>query len=96
MGTIPHSVVKSSSSQAAAVRSQSATIAAHTSWANTADRAARTAPARRAWLARFEAQVDPDGHLTPEDRAQRARSLMRAHMARLALRSAQARRRRAA
>lgn len=67
-------------------------IGAHESWARTADRTARTAPGRRAFLARFEHQVDPDGVLTPEERAIRATHLMKAHFQRLALKSAQARR----
>jgi hypothetical protein len=45
-------------------------------------------------MARFEKQVDPDGTLDPVERARRADQAMRAHMARLALKSAQARRRR--
>jgi len=73
-------------------RSLRARLAAHTSWARTSDRSARTAPARRAALQRFERQVDPDGVLAPDERAQRAQQAMRAHMARLALRSVQARR----
>jgi hypothetical protein len=77
-----------------AERSLRARMAVHTSWANTGDRTARTAPARRAALQRFERQVDPDGTLKPAERRRRAEQAMRAHMARLALRSAQARRRR--
>lgn len=76
-----------------AERSLRARIAVHTSWAQTTDRAARTAPARRAALERFQRQVDPDGSLSEAERARRAEQAMRAHMARLALRSAQARRR---
>ncbi|WP_298795467.1 hypothetical protein [Pseudonocardia sp. 73-21] len=74
-------------------RSLRSRIAAHTSWANTSDRAARTAPARRAALDRFEKQVDPDGTLSPAERAIRAEHARKAHFARLALKSAQARRR---
>lgn len=73
-----------------------ARIAVHTSWANTSDRTARTTPGRRAFLARFEDQVDPDGTLPPSERARRAEQAMKAHMARLALRSAKARRTRRA
>jgi hypothetical protein len=79
-----------------AERALRARLAVHTSWANTSDRAARTAPARRAALERFERHVDPDGSLSDAERARRAEQAMRAHMARLALRSAQARRRRKA
>lgn len=71
-----------------------AKLAAYTSWANTADRSARTAPARRAYLKRFERMVDPDGILDPVERVERAKQAMRAHMTRAALRSAQSRRRR--
>lgn len=74
-------------------RSLRARIAVHTSWANTEDRSARTAPGRRAAMARFERKVDPDGTLSPAERARRADQAMRAHMARLALKSAMARRR---
>jgi hypothetical protein len=66
--------------------------AAHQSWANTQNRTARTAPARDAFLARFEDQVDPGRELTPGERAKRATSARKAHFIRLALRSAQARR----
>ena len=57
---------------------------AHISWANTTDRTARTAPARAALDAKFleEAGGDPV----------RATHLRKAHFARLALKSAQARR----
>lgn len=54
-----------------------------------------TIPARRAFLDRFERQADPDGTLPAEERARRARHLRSAYFGRLALKSAQARRRRA-
>ncbi len=73
-------------------RSLIARLAAHESWANTDDPSARTAPARRPLLDRFERQVDPDGVLQPEERARRAGHARKAYFARLALRSAQARR----
>lgn len=69
-----------------------ARIAAHESWAHTPDRAARTAPARAALMAKFEAEVDPDGKLSPVERAIRAEHARKAHFARLALKSAQSRR----
>ncbi len=61
-----------------------ASIAAHESWASTTDRTARTEPARRALEQRFldEANGDPT----------RAEHLRRAYFQRLALKSAQARR----
>jgi len=51
-----------------------------------------TAPARKAFLARFEAEVDPDGVLTPAERLRRADLARKAYFTRLALKSAQARR----
>lgn len=68
-------------------RSLIASIAAHESWAKTSDRTARTAPARRALEQKFldEAGGDP----------LRAESLRKAYFQRLALKSAQARRRKA-
>ena len=74
-------------------RAAIARLAAHTSWANTPDPGARTAPARAAAFARFEREVDPDGVLSPAERARRAESARKAYFTRLALRSAQARRR---
>ncbi|XVV05815.1 hypothetical protein ACQPW3_10665 [Actinosynnema sp. CA-248983] len=67
-------------------------IGAHVSWSRTADRSARTAPARRASMARFEHQVDPDGVLPAEERAKRAAHARKAYFAQLALRSHAARR----
>jgi hypothetical protein len=43
-------------------------------------------------LDRFERQVDPDGELPPAERARRAGHARKAYFTRLALRSAQARR----
>ncbi|MBB2943314.1 hypothetical protein FB565_003027 [Actinoplanes lutulentus] len=77
-------------------RVRRARIAAHASWANTADRKGRTTPATSAFLARFEKQVDPLGVLEPEVRAQMAAHARRAYMLQLAERSAKARARRAA
>jgi hypothetical protein len=74
-------------------RSLIARIASDDSWSRTADRAARTAPGRQAFLDRFEKQVDPDGVLDPADRAVRADHARRAYFSRLALKSAQSRRR---
>lgn len=76
-------------------RSMRARLASHTSWARTEDRSARTAPARRAFDERFERQVDPGGVLDPAERARRAESARSAHFTRMALKSAQSRRRRA-
>ncbi|GAA4661319.1 hypothetical protein [Amycolatopsis dongchuanensis] len=58
-----------------------AQIAAHASWANTDHRAARTAAAHK---------LDPDGVLSPGERALRAESARKAYFLALALRSAKA------
>jgi membrane-bound lytic murein transglycosylase B len=73
------------------LRSLRGSIAAHTSWANTTDRTARTAKARQAALDRFERQVDPEGVLRPEDRAKRAESARRAFYQQMAYKSAKVR-----
>jgi hypothetical protein len=78
----------------AAQRSLRAKIAAHTSWANTVNRAARTSAARKAAHDRFERQVDPDGVLPSAERARRAESARHAYFSALALRSARKRQRR--
>jgi hypothetical protein len=75
-------------------RSLRARLAAHDSWARTVDRKARTAKARKARLHRIVAEVDPDGTLSPEVRAQMVQSRLRADMARLAFLSSKARARR--
>lgn len=72
-------------------RSQIARIASHVSWSKTEDRAARTAPANRAFMARFEKQVDPDGVLSPEERAKRAESAKKAYFLQLGRKSAKVR-----
>ncbi len=66
-------------------------IAAQVSWSRTTDRSARTRPAREAFLRRFDREVDPDGVLPPAERRRRAEHALRAHMLRLAKRSATAR-----
>jgi hypothetical protein len=55
-------------------------------------RCADGAGASCALLDRFERQVDPDGVLSPAERARRAGHARKAYFTRLALRSAQARR----
>lgn len=50
-----------------------------------------TGPARRAYMARFERGVDPEGRLDPVERARRAALAHRAHMTKLALKSARVR-----
>jgi len=72
-------------------RSMRARLAAHAMHARRDSREV-TANARRAFVERFERQVDPDGVLPATERQRRAEHAMRAHMTRLALRSARARR----
>lgn len=62
-----------------------AQIGAHESWARTTNRSARTAPARAALNAKFLAEAEGD--------PARAEHLRKAYFQRLALKSAQARRR---
>ena len=71
-------------------------IAANESWAHTVDRSARTQAARDAFRAKFEDQVDPDRVMDPQTRAKAVDSAIKAHYQRLALKSVEARRRRAA
>jgi hypothetical protein len=56
------------------------------------DSRAHTAPAREAFNARFEREVDPDGVLAPKERARRAALARKAYYTRLSLKAAQARR----
>jgi hypothetical protein len=77
-------------------RSQRARIAVHTSWSNTSDRSARTSKARQAFRDRFLDEVDPERKLPEKVRQQRAESALKAHYARMAFKSAQSRRRKAA
>jgi hypothetical protein len=72
------------------LRSLAAKVAAHSLHAQR-DARVTTAPARAAFLASFEHQVDPDGLLSPTERARRAVQARKAHFARLALASAKAR-----
>ena len=76
-------------------RSLRARIAAHTKWAGVEDRSAATAPARSAFRDSFERAVDPEGVLPPAERALRATHARKAHMLKLALASARARRKKA-
>lgn len=78
-----------------AQRTLSARLAAHSLHARVVDPSAHTAPARAAFMDRFEREVDPDGSLAPEVRERLASHARKAYFARLALKSAQARRRKA-
>jgi hypothetical protein len=74
-----------------AQRQMRAQVASHASWAQTVDRTARTAPARKAALDRFERQVDPEGLMDPATRAQMAESARRTYFRALAYKSSRAR-----
>ena len=50
-----------------------------------------TAPARAAFLSRFETQVDPDGTLSPTEHQRRAAAARKEYFARLAYSSVKAR-----
>lgn len=87
-----------STSLTPAERKLRARLAGYTGWANTVDRTARTAPGHRSspgsadyWLDK----VDPTGLMTPEARRAAAEAARNAHMARLSLKAAQAKRSRA-
>jgi hypothetical protein len=71
------------------------TAANHERWAAVDDRTAATAPARQAFRDRFLEQArDRFGDLPSDELARRAESLRKAYYTRMALRSAQARRKR--
>ena len=72
-------------------RSLRAKLAAHTLHSQV-DASEHTAPARRAFMLRFEDQVDPERRLPADERDRRAEQARRAYFTRLALRSVQARR----
>ena len=74
-----------------AERSLRARMAAHALHASV-DSRNHTEPARRAFMARFEDQVDPERVLPPAERARRAEQAKKAYFTRLALKSSQARR----
>lgn len=66
-------------------RSQRARVAALSRW-SAADPVAGTAKARAVFLARFEREVDPEGVLSPGERARRAELAKRAYFQRMAYR----------
>ncbi len=79
-----------------AERALVARIGAYSRWSTDPDPVAALAPARATFRARFEREVDPDGVLSPAERARRTEHARSAYYSRLALRSAQVRRRRRA
>jgi hypothetical protein len=72
-------------------RSLRARMAAHAMHAAN-DARVTTANGRAAFQARFEAEVDPDGILEPDERRRRAEQARRAYFTRLSLAAARARR----
>ena len=75
-----------------AERSLRARLAAHSLHAQV-DSRDHTEPARRAFMSRFEDEVDPNRVLSKTERQRRAEQAKKAYFTRLALRSVQARRR---
>jgi hypothetical protein len=71
-------------------RTMRAKLAAYTLHSKV-DSTKHTEPARAAFLARFEKQVDPDNELPEAERARRAEAARKAHFTRLAYLSAKAR-----
>jgi hypothetical protein len=69
-------------------------VGAYRKWAQTSDRADATAPARSAFMRRFEDEVDPQRELSEFERQQRAHFAMRAFMADITRRRVLSRRRR--
>ena len=76
-----------------AERTLRARLAAHSLHAQVNSRD-HTAPARRAFMDRFEDEVDPNRVLPNAERQRRAEHAKKAYFTRLALKSVQARRRR--
>ena len=64
-------------------------------WGQCEDRTLRTAPARDAFLEKLADQIDRDRILPEKERTKRVENLRKAHMQRMALASAKARRLRA-
>ena len=77
-----------------AERSNRARLAAHVLHSQV-DARAHTEPARNAFMARFERQVDPGETLDPKERLRRAEHAKKAYFLGLAIKSAKARRERA-
>lgn len=72
-------------------RTLRARLGAHSLHATITDETAHTAPARKAFLDKFVAEVDPDGQLPEAERERRAAHAHKAYMARLAFESARIR-----
>lgn len=77
-----------------AERSLRARTAAHKLY-SLVDARVHTEPGRAAFMARFEKEVDPEGVLSPAERARRAEHARKSYFAAMALKSSKARRARA-
>jgi len=84
-------VARAKNNTTPADRSENARWAAHAMHARNDSREV-TANARKKFLDKFERDVDPHLQLTPDERARRADHARKAYFGRLAMRSAQARR----
>lgn len=69
-----------------------ASVAASERWAHEPDRVAATTAARRGLRAKWEREVDPDGVLPADELERRVALKQRAHMQRMTLAAANARR----
>lgn len=79
-----------------AERAQAGRLGAYVSWANTPNRAARTAPARRGLEAKFDRMViEAHGELPPDEHAKCAEAFRNAYYAELTQKSVRARKQRA-
>jgi hypothetical protein len=76
-------------------RSIRASVAANTRWSREDPRPA-LAKVREGWQRHWEDEVDPDRVLDPAERERRDQAALRAHMARLSLKSSRARSKRGA
>lgn len=75
-------------------RRMAAQIANAVRWSrqSQSDRKVATAPARRGLEAKWAKEIDPDGTMSPEELELRIESARKAHMLRMSLASAKARR----
>lgn len=73
-------------------RTLRARLAAHRLHASVSDPSAHTRRAREAFLARFEAEIDPERVLSEEERRRRAEHAKRAYFTKLSYLSARSRR----
>lgn len=94
-GIHPYPVNPGPTPESKARRRAAAKIAANERWANEPDRRAATQAARDAMERKFEDQVDPGRLLDPAERARRVVNAKSAHYTRIAMKSADTRRRKA-